>query len=143
MIIIICRPLIGHNDRLQVVAVVVAARGTSSFLDGPQVTIPSFEASSSCSPCIAVAYATPRGRRLPPVLLQQTMRDASVAKFCSIQQQDPGSGALWKFWKCAKVKPEIKQAASSVLKCNDPADLEALNSLILKKVNYSLNPKLL
>ena len=66
------------------------------------------------------------------------MRDVSAAKFCSIQQQDPGSGALWKFWKCAKVKPEIKQAASSVLKCNDPADLEALNSLILKKVNYPL-----
>ena len=71
------------------------------------------------------------------------MRDVSVAKFCSIQQQDPGSGVLWKFWKGAKVKPEVKQAASSVLKCNDPADLEALNSLILKKVNYPHNPKLL
>ena len=67
--------------------------------------------------------------------LARTMRDLTVATFCSIQQQDPGSGLFWKLWKCTKVKAESKQGTTSVLKCNDPADLEALNSLILKKVS--------
>ena len=41
------------------------------------------------------------------------------------------------------MKPEKNQGAAPVLKCNDPADLEALNSLILKKVTHCLYPKLL
>ena len=65
----------------------------------------------------------------------QTMRDVTIATFCSSRHQDPGQGVLWKFWKCTKVKQENKGGAPSVLKCNNPADLEALNSLILKKVS--------
>ena len=63
------------------------------------------------------------------------MRDVTIATFCSSRHQDPGQGVLWKFWKCTKVKQENKGGAPSVLKCNNPADLEALNSLILKKVS--------
>ena len=134
IIIIWCR-LIGQNEGLQV----VAARGSSSFLDGAQVTRPPLPSLRSflCqslvdqySGCICDAQGTLTSCSLP-----QTMRDVTVATFCSIQHQDPGSGVLWKFWKCAKEKPERRQGAASVLKCNDPADMETLNGLILKKAS--------
>ena len=124
----------------------VAARGSSSFLDGAQVTHPlpslrRFLCQSlvdQYSGCICDTQGTLTSSSLP-----QTMRDVTVATFCSIQHQDPGSGVLWKFWKCAKEKPERRQGAASVLKCNEPADMETLNSLILKKVSSLFCPKLL
>ena len=76
MIIIICRPSIGQNDRLQV----VAARGSSSFQVTPLLP---FEASSTTSPWstrTAVAYATPRGLWLP----LQSCADHERSHCCNI-----------------------------------------------------------
>ena len=45
------------------------------------------------------------------------------------------NGVLWKFWKCPKLDQGRKRAgASPVLNWNDPADLETINDLILRKV---------
>ena len=131
-IIIIWRALIGEKDRLQVVAAWWQHAALSRW---PNLRFLLLTRSSSSPWSTSIPGAYMRHPKRGPKSPLQTMRDVTIATFCSSRHQDPGQGVLWKFWKCTKVKQENKGGAPSVLKCNNPADLEALNSLILKKVS--------